>query len=194
MKRNRKKWVKRKLAKKNHFIFLRKKINLFFPKRFREAFFCRGHATLHLAVHPSIEFLNSEWFLGSGPKGPMSCRTQGGILILSFRPSTPHWPGIKHILLSSNDEWRFFFKDIVFLFMNSSLVEPDLFYHDHVPEPAGVKANLMSKPTEIFESSWNHNSSSSRSKTLGKSSLEAYHLVVLLYKISAQSVKRLPMK
>ena len=50
-------------------------------------------------------------FLGSGPKGPMSCRTQGGISrrpsfrpsVLpsfrpSFRPSPPGWPSRPHIL------------------------------------------------------------------------------------------------
>ena len=40
----------------------------------------------------------------------------------------PHWHGIKHISISPNDEWRFFFKDLVFLFMNSGLVEPLLTY------------------------------------------------------------------
>ena len=41
-------------------------------------------------------------FLGSGPKGPMSCRTQGGISIRpSVRPSVrppPGWPSRPHIL------------------------------------------------------------------------------------------------
>ena len=38
-------------------------------------------------------------FLGSGPKGPMSCRTQGGISRRpSFRTSPPGWPSRPKIL------------------------------------------------------------------------------------------------
>ena len=74
-----------------------KKNQLFFSKKIQRSIFCRGHGTLHLAIHPSIEFLNSEWFLGSGPKGPMSCRTQGGVLrcpsvLPSFHPLWPSEP------------------------------------------------------------------------------------------------------
>ena len=41
-------------------------------------------------------------FLGSGPKGPMSCRTQGGIsrrpsVLPSCCPSPPRWPSRPHI-------------------------------------------------------------------------------------------------
>ena len=67
-----------------------------------------------------------EWEQGSGPKGPMSCRTQGGIsrrpsirpsVLPSFPPSPPRWPsrpqispprpqfsrrGLKSALLASN--------------------------------------------------------------------------------------------
>ena len=39
-------------------------------------------------VHGGLIILGRIHFLGSGPKGPMSCRTQGWI---SIRPSTVHW-------------------------------------------------------------------------------------------------------
>ena len=66
------------------------------------------YATLHLAlsvcrsVIPTMVGLLVP-FLGSGPKGPLSCRTQGGISIRpsvrpSVRPSPPRWPSRPHIL------------------------------------------------------------------------------------------------
>ena len=76
--------------------------------------------------------------------------------ICSFiRTAMPHWPGIKHIILSPNDEWRLFLERYSVL-MNE--FKPgwtwiDLSHHDHVPGTAGGKANLMSKFTEIFKSS-----------------------------------------
>ena len=55
---------------------------------------------------PSVQ-TTARWFLGSGPKGPMSCRTQGGISIRpfvrpSFRPPPVGHQGLKFALPALN--------------------------------------------------------------------------------------------